>query len=87
MKQSIIELAFINQIQNGVLSEQTKIEEDRNWSKIDDQVKKLVTEEVYRLVMEIEELLSEEAAVGIERAYRVGFEDGVSISNQIKALN
>ncbi len=87
MKQSIIKLAFINQVQNGALSKQIKFEDDRNWSKIDDQVKKLVTKEVYRLVLEIEELLSEEATAEIERAYRVGFEDGVSISNQIKALN
>lgn len=90
MRESIIELKYTYQVQDGELSVFNKIELTElteQIGKIENEIKKMVSPEVFEKVNELINLHSEDSAIWAEKTYEVGFKDGIKVLKEIKALN
>lgn len=84
---SIAELKYIYQTNEGELSVPTENVQGEEIAKIEAEIKEKVSPEVFSKVLELMLHCSDMYALATERAYKVGFKDGVKVLKEIEALN
>lgn len=87
MKDSIMDVLYVHQLNDGELSEQIDSKEEAQASKLWDEIKQKVDKDTLKLFIDYNNLRLGIESYYFERHYKQGFKDCAKVLNEIKAIN